>query len=101
MDRRLSLSTLLREVLGSENVYFQPPESRQMQYPCISYEPDRRKIEHADNVPYADRKGYQLVYMTRNPDDVIPDKLAVLPLCRFDRHYVVDNLHHYVFILYF
>lgn len=101
MGQRLLLQTLLEEVLGSSNVYFQAPESRQMQYPCISYDLDRRKIDHADNVPYADRKGYQLIYMTQHPDDVVPDTLAAFPLCRFDRHYVVKNLHHYVFILYF
>ena len=37
MDRRLLFHEVLCEVLGSRNVYFQPPESVKMCYPAIVY----------------------------------------------------------------
>ena len=38
VDRRNDLQKLLVEVLGSKNVYFQPPESVKMKYPAIVYQ---------------------------------------------------------------
>ena len=37
MDRRLQLHEELCSVLGSRNVYFQPPETIKLTYPCIIY----------------------------------------------------------------
>lgn len=38
---RIGLSKLLREILDSDNVYFQPPESLKMNYPAIVYSRER------------------------------------------------------------
>lgn len=99
MAPRLELQTLLEGVLGSENVYFQPPAS--LVYPCILYERDDIRTEYADNKPYSNRSRYKITYIDRNPDSLIPMKIAVLPLCTFDRHFAADNLNHDVFNLYF
>jgi hypothetical protein len=37
----------------------------------------------------------------RHPDSDLPHKIASLPKCSFDRHFVSDNLNHDVFNLYF
>ena len=37
MASRLNLQDKLEEVLGSKQVYFQPPESLKLKYPCIVY----------------------------------------------------------------
>jgi len=101
MNRRLELQRLLEEILGSKNVYFQPPANFQMKYDCIRYE--RKKIDtvHADNTSYQLHDRYQLILIYRNPDSELPKRIAALPMCSHDRHYTADNLHHDVFTLYY
>ena len=43
MASRLELQTKFENILGSRNVYFQPPASVQMRYPAIVY--SRKNIE--------------------------------------------------------
>ncbi len=101
MDRRPNLQTLLETVLGSRNVYFQPPSSVHIKYPAIIY--SRANIEnlHASNRVYLSNIAYQLTVVDRDPDSEIVDKVSQLPKCSFNRHYVADNLHHDVFTIYF
>lgn len=101
MAPRLSLQALLETLLGSGNVYFQPPASVQMLYPAIVYNRDDMDAEFAGNFPYRLTKRYQVTVISRDPDSGIPGKVAELPLCAFDRFYVADNLNHDVFKLYF
>lgn len=98
---RLDLQILLEELLGSENVYFQPPNNHLMQYPCIRYEQDDADTTFASNKPYRYVKRYQVTVIDKNPDSLIPDKVALLPMCTFDRSYTADNLNHRVFNLFF
>jgi len=101
MAPRVDLQTLLEEALGTSNVYFQPPASVQIQYPCIVYARDNAITQFADDRPYSYTKRYQATVIDRNPDSLIPDKIAALPMSIFDRYFSADNLHHDVFKLYF
>lgn len=100
-QRRLELQTLLESIIGSKNVYFQPPPSIQMSYPCITYKRDDVDTKHANNLPYSQKKRYMVTVIDRNPDSLIPDKVGKLPLCSFSRHFATDNLNHDVYSLYF
>ena len=101
MASRLKLQTMLEELLGSRNVYFQPPSSVKMSYPAIVYSRKLIDNEHADNTVYKQSFAYDLTIIDKNPDSDISMKISKLPKCRFDRHYVSDNLNHYIFTLYF
>lgn len=101
MGQRLQLQDLLEEILGSSNVYFQPPANVQMQYPCIVYKRDAANTEFAGNNPYRHTRRYQVTIIDRNPDAVTYDKVAALPMCVLNRFFVADNLNHDVFDLYF
>lgn len=101
MGTRLELQTILEGILGSESVYFQPPASVQMVYPAIVYELDSGLTEFADDYPYTFTKRYSITVIDKNPDSEYPDQLAKLQRCLFDRHFVVNNLNHYVFNIYF
>lgn len=101
MDRRLQLQTILESILGTRNVYFQPPANVQMEYPCIIYGRDSARTQFAGNNPYRNTKRYQVTYVDQNPDSDIPDKLAALPMSSFQRHYAVKNLNHDVFTIFF
>jgi hypothetical protein len=100
MDRSL-LHDRLKALLGSDHVYFQPPATVQMVFPCIVYSRDAADTKFADNSPYSYKKRYQVTVIDRNPDSEVPDKVAQLPLCTFARFFTANNLNHDVFELYF
>lgn len=101
MALRLDLQTLLEDLLGSTHVYFQPPASVQMQYPCIVYQRYRMVSKFADNESYHHTTCYQVTVIDTNPDSLVPDKVAELPMCLYNRFFVADNLNHDVFNLYY
>jgi hypothetical protein len=82
-------------------VYFQPPDNLVMQFPCIVYQRYIAKTDFADGQPYIHTKRYQVTVIDADPDSLIPDKVAALPLCLHNRFFVVDNLNHDVFNLYY
>jgi len=101
MAPRSELQTLLRAILGTDHVYFQPPANVQLQYPCIIYHRDFANTAFADNDPYHYTKRYMVTVVDRDPDSVIPDKVANLPMCVVNRFYTADDLNHDVFNLFF
>lgn len=102
MDRRLLLHSKLEEISGVEKVYFQPPASIQLKYPCIVYNLRNIDMTYADNLNYRAERGYDITLIHQDPDTPIIDRMIrALPTCRFDRHYVSDNLYHDSFVLYF
>ena len=101
LTQRLTLQLLLEDLLGTENVYFQPPASLRMRYPCIVYSRDRINSTFADNQTYNAKTRYQVTYIDQNPDSPIPTKIADLPLCTHSNFFTADNLNHDVFTLYF
>lgn len=101
MAPRLELQDILEELLGSTNVYFQPPSNVKIVYPCIVYARNDLDVKFAGNAPYSKTWRYQLTVIDGNPDSEIPSKISDLPLVRFDRHFVAGNLNHEVFELYF
>lgn len=101
MASRLELQTLLETVLGSKNVYYQPPPSVQMSYPAIVYSRSRIKNDAANNAVYNQHHWYKVSVIDKNPDSSIVDRMSKLPTCAFDQHYATDNLNHDVFSIYF
>jgi hypothetical protein len=101
MAQRLELQAILELILGSPNVYFQPPNNVQMKYPAVVYQIDQYDVRHADNKNYRRQTRYQVTVIDRDPDSGIPDVVADLPLCSFERFFVADNLNHNVFNLFF
>lgn len=72
-----------------------------MVYPCIVYKRTDIDVRFADNNPYSHKKKYMLTVIDQNPDSQIMEAVKLLPMCRYDRFYIVDNLNHDVFMLYF
>ena len=86
MPSRLNLQTELETILGSRNVYFQPPSSVRMQYPAIVY--SRKDIEKrpANDSAYRKLLRYEVILIDKNPDSKFVDKILDLPYCRFNRN---------------
>lgn len=101
MASRLKLQTLLEKLLGSRNVYYQPPESVKMEYPAIVYSKSNVKSTFANNAAYSLLRRYEITVIDRKPDNEVIDRLLNLPYCSFDRHYRSDNLNHDTLTLYY
>lgn len=72
-----------------------------MKYPAIVFFRNRIENKHADNKPYTQAISYDVTVIDKSPDNNVIFKLSKLPQCRYDRHYIADNLHHDVFTLYY
>lgn len=101
MGQRAELHAILTDILGTDSVYFSPPPSVYLKYPCIVYRRDYELKQFADDIPYSRRKRYQVTAIALDPDSDIPDKIAELPLCVYERFFTADNLNHDVFKLFF
>ena len=101
MADRLELHSVLQELLGSSNVYYQPPESIKMQYDAIRYSKKTINSKYANDRKYSMIDCYEIIVISRLPDNPVIKKLLSLPCCSYDRHYVADNLHHDVLTIYY
>lgn len=100
MATRLELQAKFEEILGSENVYFQPPA--RMSYPCIKYSLSGIATKRANNAIYNSINRYEVIVIDYDPDSTIHTKiLDSFRMCSFDRSYKANNLNHFVLTLYF
>jgi len=93
------LQTLLLTI--TQNVYFQPPATVVMKYPCIVYHRDDIDTKYSNDKPYSNTVRYLVTVIDSNPNSNIIEKMLLLKLCNFERHYTKDNLNHDVFNLYY
>ena len=102
MRPRTELDDKLREALGSDNVYYQPPESMKIKYPCIIYNRETIDAKYADNKTYTAVNRYDVTIISKDPDFPLFDEfIFMFPMCSLNRPYTVDNLSHYSFTLYY
>lgn len=101
MADRLELHSLLEEMLDSKNVYYQPPESTKMQYDAIRYSKTNIRPVYANGGKYLMKDCYEIIVISKRPDNPVIKKLLSLPYCSYDRHYVADNLNHDVLTIYY
>lgn len=101
MGSRIYLQNLLETLLGSENVYYDPPTSLAMKYPAIRYSKSDIDTVYANNSTYKSMKRYEIIVIDKKADNPVIEKLLNLPYCSFDRHYKSDNLNHDVLTLYY
>lgn len=98
---RDDLQNLLEGLLGSRNVYFQPPENLKLIYPCIIYNFADIEKRMADDIKYLKWKRYELTLIHSDPENTLVDEIEDLEYCDYDRCFVKDNLYHYVYTLYY
>lgn len=102
MASRLELHSELCDVLGSENVYFQPPESLKIQYDCIVYKLNDISNDFANNKTYYYHKRYEVMLISKNPDtDIVDAIIQHFPYCVYNRMFISDNLYHHIFYIYY
>lgn len=101
-SKRQELHGKLVTLLGSGEVYFQPPETIKMKYPAIVYDMYRVNQRFADNLPYRLMPAYSITVIVRSADiDWIKKILESFEYCSVERIYTADNLVHYSFVIYY
>lgn len=117
MERRSDLLLAdLRDLLGTEEVYFQPSADAGtdsltgdyyiftgMNYPCFVVERTTAYQPRANDRNYLFRPGYRVTYINRDEPDpeMLEAVMQTFAHCRYDQHFVSDGLHHDVFTIYY
>lgn len=107
MASRLKLHDEFIDILetrtaSDKRVYFNPPESHKMKYPCIKYSVSGDSALYANDRRYRGMTRYQVIVIDYDPDSIIPNKiLNHFPMCSFDRYYAANDLSHTVLTLYY
>lgn len=113
MGSRLELQEELKTFLGSNNVYFEPPEGYKMSFPCIVYNFSGGDVLRANDTIHRFIKRYTVTYITSDVDEgeawrssakeggLVENFLRSFPMSSFDRPFKSDNLMHFVFTLYY
>lgn len=104
MNRREKLHDELVKLLGSQEVFYQKPPNYKLKYPAIIYSLDNANTKFANNIPYLFKRRYQITYLTFNPDDEVIETIGMSPeLQRIElvNHYVSENIHHFIYKLYY
>lgn len=98
---RIEVHELLQELSGyGKRIYYNPPETVKMSYPCIVYNRVNLGARHADNMPYFRYDTYTVTHIyAKESESDLTTKLALQSGFSFDRGYTADNLHHDVFTL--
>ena len=94
-DKREQLQVALTQVLGSTNVYFQPPETMKLKYPCIIYYKTSYPLRFANNKVYKAKQCYTLTVVDKDPDSEIAYNIVDnFQYCKIDSYYRSENLNH-------
>lgn len=101
MADRLELQSKFEELLGSRNVYYNPPATLVMQYDAIRYSLNGMNTTHANNAKYLKLKRYDGIVISKRSDPEVVDKLLELQYCSLGTPYKADNLNHYPFTIYY
>ena len=102
MSSRIELQQKLEAVLGSRNVYFQPPETLKIKYPAIIYDLADIETVKANNRKYLYNKRYTVTLIHYDADtDLVENILESFTYIDFDRNFTTNNLHHFVFDLFY
>jgi hypothetical protein len=103
-ERRIQLHEKLCSILGSRNVYYDPPENVKMQYDCIVYSLSQVSQVYANNFTYTYSPGCLITIITRTPEAqarIVDELMKTFPYAGWDRAYMIDHLHHAVVSIYF
>lgn len=104
MEKRLKLHEKLVEAgephIPRTQVYFQPPSSLGLKYPCIIYHRSKVINKRSNDSLYDVRTAYEITVVDQDPDSLLLQNIMELAYCEWNDHYVADNLNHDLFTIY-
>ena len=102
MNRRFELHAKLETLIQSKHVYFQPPASVRLVYPCVVYTIGEGDVKRGNESIYQYVNSYILTLIYKHTTIAILDKvLKEVEMCKLNTTYCSENLNHYVFTVYY
>lgn len=98
--QRLVVQKKLESIKCVKHVYYQPPSSERLEYPCIIYELSNYESFNANNKSYLYWPRYTVTAISSDPESMIPEIIRKFSdgfYTTFSRFFTVDNLNHWVF----
>lgn len=99
-SKRLEFHEVLCSLLGTRNVYYQPPENVKMVYPAIVYELNRFDIYFAEDSIYRSNVSFKVTLITKDPVSRTVSELMRLPYSSMSSFFRSEGLNHFVFNIY-
>lgn len=101
MGTREELQKKLVEIIGNNNVYFQPPSNVRMKYPAFRYQLDAIELQKADNKNYKKFRSYVVTHIYQSLSNELTDKMIdSFQFIRFVNRSYVDGLYNDRYELY-
>lgn len=101
MDRRLDLQMQLEALCSPYMVYYQPPESFRLDFPCAVYRRSDVDMEYANNHGYILTERYELTWLHLDPDDGMVERLLNSLSCvSYARQFALNGVYHDVMYAY-
>lgn len=102
--KRRELQTKLETILGSKNVYFQPPSNIKLKYPCFIYERSTPYTLKADDINYLTRGHYSVTFISTDVEKCMAMMTKMLDSfdhISVEREFISEDLNHDVYNLYY
>lgn len=102
MDDRLKLQLILESIDPKAKVYYQPPSSLSIVYPCMIYKDAPSHINRASDGLYRYVRCYELSYISKSPNmEISKEILSRFNYSKMNSSYVSDGLIHSIFTIYY
>ena len=96
------LHSKLETVPGIKAVYFQPPSTKKLEYPCIIYQFEGYEERYGNNKEYLAWPKYSVTVVDYDVESMLPVYMKAIRgnyIVNLNRFFVSDNLNHWVFNL--
>lgn len=103
-NQRDRLHSILTSIKGPKKVYYQPPSTERLVYPCLIYTLEKINTRYANGNRYLSVPLYTLLLIDYDPESIIQKEIMDLRgdcHVKFNRYYTADNLNHWSYDLYF
>lgn len=93
---RIDLHNMIKSLTPTGwNIYFQPPESIKLSFPCIIYGRGEIDAKYADDKMYVGKRAYNVQIISRDPECTLAETLMMnISGCKSTGLSVIDNLYH-------
>lgn len=84
------------------NVYFQPPNTINLKYPCIVFNKTGKDKLYGNDGTYRSIQEYSITVIEHDSESTIADQLdSDLPYCSINQYFITDGLYHTTLSIYY
>lgn len=101
MLKRVDIQEKFKFLLGSNNVYYQPPANLKMKYPAIVYSLDGLDVKRFDNTRLINKNCFSVTHIYRNEsENLVEAMLKNFEYVSFDNRSIVDGIYNDHYTIY-